>query len=723
MASRIWSFCGRQLTRRYRALPACLTLLFALARFACLPAASDGCFVFRWDKKIDINEPTQKAIIVHDGGREDLLLQVKYEGPLEEFGWLIPVPTLPKVEKGSMQAFYELSQLTQRHFGGLDGFASSRGLTKGGAEEPVKVIEIKTVGAYEVAVLSARDGGGLARWLQANNFSVPAGKSGIIEEYIRKGWCFVAAKIRLDEGVAFRMVSNAGRKGVAAPVARKAVQKQLSSGELHPLLISFDTPTCIFPLSISAVGGKPSEVLIYVLSAEPLLDPFTFDKSIEKIDRRRLEWEEARPQRLGSHALSLQNLRILQLSHQLSALDGDGRTPRNSPRDWSIEDLAAIAKEGEPPPSTNTPGEEYYESPGELLHCMRVTPDQISKSAKDLPRLKNRGWYLVKLGWTFTPEEMHDLEFEPAIPAVARILPLRSGAVAAALLSQFGSNAVLTLAAACQSTNPVERINAASGIAQMQDPRLIDLLLKLFQDPAPQVRLHAARASGPNWDRRLVEPLVALFRDPDPEIRGKATECLGIHETAESGSFYVALLTDPIPSVQACALRVLWKIDPDAILQAALRAMLKNPDEDIQSAALEVASRLNREMIQRADLVRLLGSSRIGIVSMVLHLLQRQARGPAVYKPLSSAEATPLTTNALILARLMGLKILRQNADAEAIELTLPLLRDTHSLVRSRAFALLRNVSGQAITENDPAKWEHWWTTNKPAFKTPAPAQ
>jgi hypothetical protein len=66
------------------------------------PLLADGCFVFRWDKKIDINEPTQKAIIVYDAGREDLLLQVKYEGPLEDFGWLIPVPALPTVQWGSM---------------------------------------------------------------------------------------------------------------------------------------------------------------------------------------------------------------------------------------------------------------------------------------------------------------------------------------------------------------------------------------------------------------------------------------------------------------------------------------------------------------------------------------------------------------------------------------------------------------------------------------------
>ena len=136
-------------------------------------AFADGCFVFKWDKQTDINEPTQKAIIVHDADREDLLLQVKYEGPLNEFGWLVPVPSVPTIQKGSMEAFYELSQLTQSRFG-VGRASESRGLTApnatGGAE-PVKVITIKTVGAYEVAVLSARDSGSLTRWLESHGYS------------------------------------------------------------------------------------------------------------------------------------------------------------------------------------------------------------------------------------------------------------------------------------------------------------------------------------------------------------------------------------------------------------------------------------------------------------------------------------------------------------------------------------------------------------------------
>ncbi len=106
MRSDVRGFCGCQLPARTRAWLICILLLIVLGRLGLPLALGDGCFVLRWNKDIDINEPTQKAIIFYDAGREDLLLQVKYEGPLEEFGWLIPVPSLPTVKKGSMQPFY-----------------------------------------------------------------------------------------------------------------------------------------------------------------------------------------------------------------------------------------------------------------------------------------------------------------------------------------------------------------------------------------------------------------------------------------------------------------------------------------------------------------------------------------------------------------------------------------------------------------------------------------
>jgi hypothetical protein len=101
---------------------------------------------FVWNKQKDINEPTQKAIIVRDRRKEELILQVKYEGPASRFGWLVPVPGLPKVERGLMECFYELSRYTQEHmepprFRGGPGGAYYGGGAFGGnvGVEPVKV--------------------------------------------------------------------------------------------------------------------------------------------------------------------------------------------------------------------------------------------------------------------------------------------------------------------------------------------------------------------------------------------------------------------------------------------------------------------------------------------------------------------------------------------------------------------------------------------------------
>jgi len=75
------------------------------------------------------------------------------------------------------------------------------------------------------------------------------------------------------------------------------------------------------------------------------------------------------------------------------------------------------------------------------------------------------------------------------------------------------------------------------------------------------------------------------------------------------------------------------------------------------------------------------------------------------------------------MARLIGLRALQLNADAEAVDLALPLLRDTNSLVRSRAFEFLQTFSGQDISRDDPAKWEQWWAANRNTFQIRTSAQ
>ena len=686
-----------------RAFAAGAILCAALPPLAPPPALADGCFVFRWNKDIDIKEPTQKAIIVYDAGREDLLLQVKYEGPLEEFGWLIPVPSLPTVEKGSMQPFYELSQLTQQQWGGFNRGSIPPAATQGSEGEAVKVIEVKTVGAYEVAILSARDGGSLERWLKAHDYSIPQGKAEVIEEYVRKGWYFVAARIDLRKPVAFHSASTATtRTAGASTKTRQAIQKQLAGGELHPLLIGFNTPKCIYPLRVSATGGKPSELSLYVLTAEALLDKFIFDKARAKLVERRAEWKQAGPERIRRRAQCEDNLLAMRVAAQLSQFRSRAEWQERPARDWSLEDLRAIAKESWPPVPSGTLEDDFYASPHELVQCLRIASERTPQCAKALPRLKGKSWYLTKQVWTFRPEEMHDLLFQPVVPLLVAALPDRAGREAAALLKQLDPRASAVLVAACQSADAQQRINASSGLQGVRDPSLVKPLLTLLKDREPQVRLNAIEVAASNWDPRFAAPVVGLLRDPHQEIRQQATGCLEFHEAANRAPTYVALLRDPDPAVQ--------------------------------KSALQVLSHISRTAIPRIELLRMLGSSQLDTVTLALGLLGGSQSSdwmasPPIMDPrfpapkqtnsLSSIEAAPLTTNRLTLARLMGLKILRQNADAQAVALTLPLLRDINSLVRNRAYALVQTVSGQDIPQDEPAKWDQWWAAKKDTFVAP----
>ena len=469
-----------------------LTLVFqvlflAIVLFVPSKAAADGGFVmpkFVWDKHKDINEPTQKAILVYDGGQEDMVLQVKYGGPVDEFGWLIPVPNLPKVQEGSMKCFYELSQFTQQKFNlVLEG--PSAGITRGGpapsAEPPVKVIETKTVGAYEVAILSARDSGALAQWLEANQFYLPADKNGVIDTYVKQQWYFVAVRINLSKSEGFQLLASPrqAENESKANLANYSTHLKLASGELNPLQISFASDRCVFPLKISSINGRPSEVEVYVLSPEPLLESTMLEKQQPLIYSN----DMARAAR---------------------------ETPQRTPE---AEEMIERTREI------------FFTSPDELLPYAKVTKADLPDCSRWLPRLAEKSWWLTKQTWTFKPKEMRDLDFEPALPVFLEKLGSKYGFFAAASLTPFGADAVPTIIAAMHSTNPIVRMNAAgnfsgafwgygsTGYRAIRDPRLAEAAVAWLTDPEATVREAGVQILMDSSGRELdIKECVPVFR-------------------------------------------------------------------------------------------------------------------------------------------------------------------------------------------------------------------
>ncbi len=639
---------------RFQKLNAGLILGLAAGLLAPAIGQADGCFVapkFVWNKHKDINEPTQKAIMVYDAGREDLILQVKYDGPVEEFGWLVPIPNLPTVQKSSMQCFYELSRYTQQHFESRNAIPGAAGVASLDRDDekagPVKVVETKTVGAYEVAVLSTKDAAALENWLVANGFSFPPDKAGALNAYVKQHWYFIAARIRLGKGNAFQITTGTPRQ---VPAMQSDVKEKLAAGELHPLQISFASDWCVFPLAISSVNGRPSEVQVEVLSDKPLMEKGLFEKKLPEAYRR--DREQA--------AINAEDLRQMRLS-QLKREYGDPPPP------LTITDERRIQRMRKTPAALRD----------DLPPFIQVAKADLPDCRRQIPLLAGKSWWLTKQTWTFQPTEMHDLEFQAAISVLAGKLGTDYGYLTAEGLASLGTEAVPALIDALQSKNPVVRLQAASVITRLHDPRLARCLPGLFMDPEPEVRMNAALAAQDNWNPVFVEPLIGRFRDSDDEVRQAATACLAQH-TGDT-SRYVPVF----------------------------RAMLKEPNPEIKASALRMLINL-QEKFSREELLQFAAIPQEEVVGMAVAKLGNTT--------ISCDEAVPLLHNPESLARVFGLNALLQNANTQSVDLALPLLNDPNVFVKKRVAATLRVLTGQHFPPDQPRQWEQWWAANRAAF-------
>ena len=220
-------------------------LLTMLLSMTAGPAFADGAFFTLLE--YDIFQPSQKALILYENNREDLILSVKYEGNADEFAWVIPVPNYPDIDVSDPELFWELSDLTLVHLRvrGGGGFGC---IAHFAAVPPVEVLERTVVGPYDVAILSAQDPTALVDWLNSNGYSFPEESEKILNDYITKEWYFVATRI------------NTGEEATG-----------LAAGTIEPLKLSFESDEIIYPLRITSLSSKASEVLLYVFADQKVV--------------------------------------------------------------------------------------------------------------------------------------------------------------------------------------------------------------------------------------------------------------------------------------------------------------------------------------------------------------------------------------------------------------------------------------------------------------------
>ncbi len=222
---------------------------------------------------VDVATADQRAIIVFDGQRQTLVVETGLRGEGDEFAWVIPVPADPAVAPATRGVFTTLDRLTSPRLEGSSdprfiivlvlaltlslailghyraalyicltvvlfmcviGISLPAGRAGASASDNtgVRLHSRQTLGAYDVAVIGGDRGDVLLDWLHRESFHVPMGIDTVVDEYARRGWRFVVARMRAG------------------------AQARSQTLQPHPLAMTFSAAEPIYAMRLTGVGQR-----------------------------------------------------------------------------------------------------------------------------------------------------------------------------------------------------------------------------------------------------------------------------------------------------------------------------------------------------------------------------------------------------------------------------------------------------------------------------------
>lgn len=216
----------------------------------------------------------EQVVFAVDSGQVTMHVRVQYSGPAEEFGWLLPLPSVPELEVGTEELFFALEQVTRPVHRLLNqdtgtcqyivdagaSLGADGGAPNGDGGPNNVLVRREAVGPYDTAVLRADDQTAMLAWLQENRFFVPAPLADAVGPYIRPGGYFLALKLLSDK----------------------------DAGDLAPLVLRYTSDLPMIPMTLTQVGADPNmPVTVYVLGASRAI-PRNYRHVV--VDEARIDW-------------------------------------------------------------------------------------------------------------------------------------------------------------------------------------------------------------------------------------------------------------------------------------------------------------------------------------------------------------------------------------------------------------------------------------------------
>ncbi len=180
----------------------------------------------------------------HDGV-EHYMTSFSYQGEAANFGWIVPLPTVPeKIEEGGGWTLQRLFRET--HPIKFLAFDSAR---QGAASAfaPAEVLQQTKVRALDITVLRG-SGEAVLEWAEANGFYIDAETRAHLLVYAHGSPIFMAAKYD----------------------AQAAKDRRQLKGDGAPVLITMKTAHPWIPLEVLALGAARVQADLYLLTDQPV---------------------------------------------------------------------------------------------------------------------------------------------------------------------------------------------------------------------------------------------------------------------------------------------------------------------------------------------------------------------------------------------------------------------------------------------------------------------
>jgi len=225
---------------------------------------------------VPIVQNAEQIIFRQDGDQVAAIVRIQYSGPAEDFSWVVPVPGIPDVDTSSEMLFTNLERITRPSFrletegegcmletapNDFIGFPTPLGGIPG--QDAVTVLEERSVGPFNLQIVSSDDPEAMATWLVENNYDLNDRGRELLAPYIEAGMNFVALRL----------------------------QKDKDTGDLVPLRMVYNTSRPMVPIRLTAVAADPDMgVLVYLVGPAQAI-PTNFP-AVE-VNYARLNWFQA----------------------------------------------------------------------------------------------------------------------------------------------------------------------------------------------------------------------------------------------------------------------------------------------------------------------------------------------------------------------------------------------------------------------------------------------